>query len=406
MTMLKKIGAVIKDAWLILGITVLLFCFLEGSLSLVFHLKDRLGGSESSKAPSRVLADTYQDPSWGKAYYKEFSRSKKVRWEPYVYWRRESYRGSYIRIDADGIRLTTVAKPKAQSSRPPLKVFMFGGSTLWGTGARDAFTIPSFVARELENKGIAAEIKNFGESGYVNTQEIIALVLQLAKGQIPDLVIFYDGVNDTYSAYQQRMAGLPENEFNRVKEFNLSKRSNYKKRAGTVLTDFASRLATVRLLNGLFPGLTARSEGEVSNPLGLDNPAPDDGSLAREVVERYVGNIELVRALSEHYRFRYLVYWQPTIFQKAHITEYESSQRKTAQSMERFFQLTTDAIRQSRLTEKSEYPFSDLSLIFSDVQVPVYLDWMHIGEYGNEIVAKRIAADVLAVTQKAGVPRN
>jgi lysophospholipase L1-like esterase len=405
MAMLKKIGTLIRDVWLIIGITLLLFGLLEGSLSLVYRLKDRLGDSGSSSAPSRVLADTYPDPSWLKTYYEEFSRSKHVRWEPYVYWRREPYRGSFIHIDADGIRRTTVTEPKARASRPPLKVFMFGGSTLWGTGARDAFTIPSILARELQDRGVAAEIKNFGESGYVNAQEVIALLLQLVKGQIPDLVIFYDGFNDTFSAYQQRIAGLPQNEFNRVKEFNLSQRSHFKKRARMVLTDVASRLATVRLLSGLFTRSTAGNEEEVvANPLGLDIPASDDGSLARKVVERYAGNIELVQALSKYYRFRYLVYWQPTIFQKKHLTEYESSHRNRAQTIERFFQQTHDALMQSRLTKKGEYPFSDLSLVFSDVKAPVYVDLMHHGESGNEIVAKRIAADVLAVTRKANAP--
>ena len=52
---------------------------------------------------------------------------------------------------------------------------------------------------------------------------IITLLLILQKGERPDVVIFYDGVNDTYSAFQQLRAGLPQNEFNREIEFNLSK---------------------------------------------------------------------------------------------------------------------------------------------------------------------------------------
>ena len=49
---------------------------------------------------------------------------------------------------------------------------------------------------------------------------MMELFLQLREGNIPDLVVFYDGVNDVFSAYQQGKAGIPQNENNREKEFN------------------------------------------------------------------------------------------------------------------------------------------------------------------------------------------
>ncbi|MER3445854.1 MAG: hypothetical protein C4291_03015 [Candidatus Dadabacteria bacterium] len=79
---------------------------------------------------------------------------------------------------------------------------MFGGSTMWGTEARDDFTIPSILSKKLWRRGIRCDIVNFSGSGYVSTQEVIALLIELQRGNIPNLVIFYDGINDTYSAYQ------------------------------------------------------------------------------------------------------------------------------------------------------------------------------------------------------------
>jgi hypothetical protein len=38
---------------------------------------------------------------------------------------------------------------------------------------------------------------NFGESGFVSTQSVIQLMQELQSGNIPHLVIYYDGVNDT-----------------------------------------------------------------------------------------------------------------------------------------------------------------------------------------------------------------
>jgi hypothetical protein len=58
--------------------------------------------------------------------------------------------------------------------------------------------------------------------GWVSTQSVIMLLRQLQHGNIPDVVVFYDGVNDTYAAYQQGFAGWPQNELNRVTEFNVT----------------------------------------------------------------------------------------------------------------------------------------------------------------------------------------
>lgn len=99
---------------------------------------------------------------------------------------------------------------------------------MWGSGARDSFTIPSLLSQILSEHGISIHVVNYGESGFVSTQEVIALMLQLKKGNIPDVVMFYDGVNDTFSAFQHGIAGIPQNEFNRFREFNLL---NYSRRA-------------------------------------------------------------------------------------------------------------------------------------------------------------------------------
>lgn len=392
---LASIGRLIKDAWLIVGITLLLFGLLEGGASLALFIRRQASGANQLAPDWRAGADTYTDQSWVKKYYEEFGSSHAVRWMPYVYWRRGPYRGEYINVDSNGIRRTATPVPLSERSRPSGTIFMFGGSTLWGTGARDDFTIPSLVARELQKKGLMSAITNFGESGYVTTQEVLMLLLRLRQGQRPDLVIFYDGINDTGSAYQHHVAGLPQNESNRVREFNLSSPAEFKRRAGMVLRDAASRLSTVRLLNGLVGKSVLRPRAEFdTGPLYSAQFTPD-GPPSMGVVRTYWANVELVKALGEHYHFKYLFYWQPTIFQKAQLTKYESGERQKVKNLERFYVETYAAMRQSGLAQKGEPAFHDLSSVFSDTPAPVYVDWAHLGESGNEIIARRIADDVL-----------
>lgn len=401
---LKKIGKLVKDAWLIVGISILLFCLLELGLSLVFAAKDWFGGPKAGPLTpdSRVIADAYADASWVKHYYEEFWRSYTSQWHSYVYWRRTPYRGEQINNDSNGIRLTTLPGPKPPEARKTVKIFMFGGSAVWGTGARDAFTIPSLLAKELHHNGVASEVVNFGQAGYVSTQGVITLLLRLRANEIPDLVIFYDGVNDSFSAYQQQAAGHPQNESNRVREFNLSKPERWKQRRDMVLQDMTQNLSTMRLVRAVLKRAGGGSKTESAADLsGGEKPASDNESLVQGVVDAYKGNIELVKALSAQYRFKYLFYWQPTIFQKAHLTQYESAQRDemraVGQAFKPFVQKTYDVVQQSGLTEKDEYYFHDLSLAFADISEPIYLDWCHLGESGNEVIAKHMAKDVMAV---------
>ena len=74
---------------------------------------------------------------------------------------------------------------------------MFGGSAVWGVGAPDDETIPSHLAALLNGElGVDANVRNLGRRGYVFTQEVIYLMRELQAGRRPDIVVFYNGVND------------------------------------------------------------------------------------------------------------------------------------------------------------------------------------------------------------------
>jgi hypothetical protein len=101
---------------------------------------------------------------------------------------------------------------KAFGNEITLRVFAFGGATMWGTGSPDWETIPAYLQAGLEaRRGKPVCMVNFGESSFVSTQEVIQLLLQLESGNVPHLVIFYDGINNIYAAYQSGQAGVHEN---------------------------------------------------------------------------------------------------------------------------------------------------------------------------------------------------
>jgi hypothetical protein len=70
-------------------------------------------------------------------------------------------------------------------------IYVFGGSTAFGANVADDETIPAYLEREIE-----AMVVNFGQSNYTMHQEVYLLVDNLLEGNIPDYVVFYDGVNE------------------------------------------------------------------------------------------------------------------------------------------------------------------------------------------------------------------
>lgn len=398
MKALKKILAFLRDIWLIVGVTILILLLLEFGFAFIFFVRDSLVDA-AEKTDFRANADTYSGQDWPREYYREFDKCS-LRWEPYVYWRQKPCKGKYINVDSAGIRKTWASWEAAKKTAPRLlKIYMFGGSTMWGTGARDDFTIPSLLAKKLSEKGIASEIVNFGESGYVTTQELITLMLELRRGNIPDIVIFYDGINDAFSAWQQKAAGLPQNEYNRFIEFNLRQPERQKELRGMIIPDMLKELSLVRLIRDLRGRLGLlrkwKAPKSVRSLVSSPGDANKNKTLPEQVIDVYRQNVEQIEALAAKYGFKCIFYWQPSIFQKKKLSSYELKQKDRQLPLGSFLLETCKSLSSDR-SLKERKNFHDISLIFSDSEEPLFVDWCHPGERGNGIVADRMAKDVIS----------
>ena len=90
----------------------------------------------------------------------------------------------------------TWAPPAA--GRPRLNVWMFGGSTTYGLNQRDDHTIASELARAAAADGIELDVQNKGNNGQLHWMESERFAWDLTTEPAPDLVLFYDGVNETW----------------------------------------------------------------------------------------------------------------------------------------------------------------------------------------------------------------
>ena len=184
----------------VISVTTIFLLFIGHHLLWFFHIADR--GFYSGPDP-RASSPVYENFSGKEKLWEEFLLNES-RFAPYYYSRTKAMSGEYINVSLKGIRKTV-----KNSENGAKKVFLFGGSTLWGTGAPDESTIPSIVNKHL---GKNYDIINFGESGYVSTQELNFLLERLTNNDIPDMVVFYDGVNDIYAGTYN--PGIPRDPIN------------------------------------------------------------------------------------------------------------------------------------------------------------------------------------------------
>lgn len=139
------------------------------------------------KGEWKLSLSAYKDKEWAKAFWKERSQIRYT-YEPYVAWKGQEYHGKYINIDSQGVRKTW--NPKDLHGKENGIIYVFGGSTVFGFGARDDYTIPSHLSKILNNKNYNFIVYNYGRDAYVFTQELIRLILLLRDGGRPDYVIF------------------------------------------------------------------------------------------------------------------------------------------------------------------------------------------------------------------------
>lgn len=191
-------------------------------------------------------------------------------------------------------------------------------------------------------------------------------------------------MNDIFSAHQAGVAGRPQNEHRRSAEFNLLSSDN-NRLWGVAITRSFEKLATLRLAKYAL------------RRIGLDGAerresAADGGDvklLAQDVLAEYKGNIELIESLSETYGFDYILFWQPSVYNKDTLSEFEETMAAKRSGARELFLNTTDAL--SSDAQLGVNPrFHDLSGLFADTADAYFLDFCHLSERGNEWVAMAI----------------
>jgi hypothetical protein len=346
----------------------------------------------SEKAFSREKVSYYTSQDWAAQYWDEHRQSIRERYHPYVLWRRVPFKGKTINIDPQGVRLT----PGADCSANSYRVFAFGGATMWGTGSPDWGTIPAYLQAGLEaRRGKPVCVVNFGETGFVATQEVIQLLLQLESGNVPHLVIFYDGINDVYAAYQSGQAGVHEN----LDPIAAKLEGGSTRIRFPVPPQWLETWFTFSLLKSLVakPGVKARNRPKLLNYVtrGIDIT-----TLSNSIVQNYLGKYEVVSALAQKYGFNYFFFWQPVVSVGEKPLTREEQTMKHLLELQRGLGKLYDAVYQTMELESSNYEnLYYLGHIFDKYDSTIWIDEWHVTPVGNQLIAQKMLDVVTASNQ-------
>ena len=311
-------------------------------------------------------------------YARDLDESRPQQYLPYVEWRRSPYHGRFISIDNQGVRQTLNSHCDNEKN---LVVWMFGDSALWGTGSTDAQTIPSQLAKLYQDGGQEICVRNYGEAGWISTQDVFQLILQLKQlSRKPDIVVLYDGRNDTLLSSE----GAPPSGHLGYKRFRwLLAESQSDEKPGF---RFLRKTNTVRALERISTEIYVSRHPEAKPKF----PPQLAKVMAQQAIENYEQNLQIVDSLARTYGFRPFYFWYPTstVGDKPLTPEEQGYVSEEAAQAPKEYEVTRAAYALFQRLQRPSFEY--LGDILDAQPQQLYLDVSHLTPDGNRMVAERM----------------
>ena len=267
-----------------------------------------------TKSPDKIpFRGLYLGQDWAATLARE-SDSRGQVYHQYLTWVSKPQKGKFVNLDPDTGRKTW-NPPRLKA--PENKVFVFGGSAAWGYGARDDYTLPSQLSRLINAREAHFQVYNFGEPGYTFTQGVFSLLTKLRDGARPDYVIFYDGFNDVYGAYQSGKPGTLHNIAQLREKLTSKPRQLYWQAIKEWLKE------NVYMYSKVFSRFFQPPERRFRE-VGAGFSDQELQALAAGTVQYYTQSMTLLDHLAQTYSFQYVCFWQPALFTETRVLPQET----------------------------------------------------------------------------------
>lgn len=369
-----RLRAWLHDGWISVGIALLLFLVLEFSYRALQRTRHEADGEVE-----RVVTPGH--PYYGQAWYAQLKPgldARKNHPDPYrAYWP-GPVTSRYVNIDTAGRRWTP--QPVADTGAA-VRVLMLGGSTMWGFTARDSFTIPALTAARLAAHGVRnAHVDNLAQAAFNTTQEASTLMLEVARGRVPDVVVLLDGFNDIATGLSYRDPGHTYGEKNTARLVELGRREFWEELTG--LGGHSNLIAGLRAKLSRAPAEAERSPANIPHICGATG-------------RYYAGIAKEVEGIGRIHDFPVIYFQQPV----------HSASDKAPSAWERSLPKRRgmrecgDSI-DAAMADRAGKTYFSLRGIFDADTGTVFVDEnAHLTEAANGKVAERIASVVAPLLQ-------
>ena len=362
---MKKNPNRLKTLRNILAIYIVLLLMVEGLGQLTIRYLE-------SRQPSGLFAEeilSYQEPVVGFALRKNLNQ-KMGMWD--------------VRTDELGLRNDIpLASPKPENE---IRIFMVGGSTVFGWSMNSQDTIPGRLQKRLDqelnahygatNKKI--RIINAGVPWYASWHEAASIFFRVMDLK-PDWIIVLDGLNDTALSLTPSWTPL-------VRGFvDTPTRIAYEKRAAH------ENFWLVRMLDlsPTFRYVHARLKERAQLKAGVVHP---------KIWDQYLGYAERISQITAAKNIRYSIFFQPVMLIDKPLDPYEVDHNGTSMRESKFAANFREIylMGERALLAHPTLRIKSLRSAFRKIGETIYLDGLHYNELGNATLAEAIFQQEIA----------
>jgi lysophospholipase L1-like esterase len=287
----------------------------------------------------------------------------------------ENFKGEYFNIENN--RRFTTDTPKKYTNH----IYLYGGSTVFCSEVPDKHTVASYLQRyvniDFPDKYC---VVNCGVTSVNTLQQLEKLMV--TKIDSGDIVCFYGGVNDGLLFTTGRVNGwiMGEKYIEYSRKFNLLQKIRYK-----IHLELSNYSYFVRIFLDPY---------SYQVPVPLQNPE-NIKNLQNKLFQSYTNTISSADSICRKHNAVFYNFLQPNLVTRANNTPYETDLLKhkylianaNILALKYSYEMLVKANEQ---LVNSGITSTDLTSIFNYTNDNYYLDYCHVTEKANEIIASKI----------------
>lgn len=323
------------------------------------------------------------------------------------------YHGENLNIDAEGWRIDdSKGKLFDDYSVRNYNIFLFGGSTMFGFGVTDNKTIAAHLQGlmgNLQYQGKPVRVYNLGQPAYSSKDEVYLLVDQLKQGRVPDMVVFYDGINETCMSLD---SGMYENltvekyEETDFRYFLFKSAFNYLNQPlRLTFENLSIYQVVVRLRAKLARGLLSIVSTSGGKKLTKEDETRRLQAHAVACSRVYMDNASLVVNLARLYGFKPLFILQPSgvFLPNAETYRFPIVAAPEDWRIDYYKYLYRSILEEAKRTKRLNV--WDLSKTLNKPVAEgekMFIEWQHLNDRGNQYIAVQLYAILTAHVSSGG----